>query len=146
MPEGEDERLAALVQQPRDVAALVAPAPGGVNQGAGSFNKLTVDDAVKIKQNATLISGVSPIVSTKTQVIAGGTNWRTSINGVSTDYPTIRSWNTDAGEFFTDELADLGSKDAAMQTRGVWIIELSELDSLSHSEVARIKGSMPKSR
>jgi hypothetical protein len=33
-----------------------------------------------------------------------------------------------AGEFFTDELADLGSKDAAMQTRGVWIIELSELD------------------
>jgi predicted P-loop ATPase len=29
-----------------------------------------------------------------------------------------------AGEFFTDELADLGSKDAAMQTRGVWIIEL----------------------
>jgi hypothetical protein len=45
-----------------------------------------------------------------------------------------------AGEFFTDELADLGSKDAAMQTRGVWIIELSELDSLSHSEVARIKG------
>jgi predicted P-loop ATPase len=46
---------------------------------------------------------------------------------------------TIAGEFFTDELADLGSKDAAMQTRGVWIIELSELDSLGHAEVARIK-------
>ncbi len=30
-----------------------------------------------------------------------------------------------AGEFFTDGLADLGSKDAAMQTRGVWIIELT---------------------
>ena len=44
-----------------------------------------------------------------------------------------------AGEYFTDELADLGSKDAAMQTRGVWIIELSELDSLSHADVARIK-------
>jgi predicted P-loop ATPase len=49
-----------------------------------------------------------------------------------------------AGEFFTDELADLGSKDAAMQTRGVWIIELSELDSLSHSEVARIKAFMSR--
>jgi len=44
-----------------------------------------------------------------------------------------------AGVYFTDELADLGSKDAAMQTRGVWIIELSELDSLSHADVARIK-------
>ena len=49
-----------------------------------------------------------------------------------------------AGDYFTDELADLGSKDAAMQTRGVWIIELSELDSLSHSEVARIKAFMSR--
>jgi len=49
-----------------------------------------------------------------------------------------------AGEYFTDELADLGSKDAAMQTRGVWIIELSELYSLSHSEVARIKAFMSR--
>ena len=45
---------------------------------------------------------------------------------------------TIAGEYFTDELADLGSKDAAVQTRGVWIIELSELDNLSHAELARI--------
>jgi len=49
-----------------------------------------------------------------------------------------------AGEYFTDELADLGSKDAAMQTRGAWIIELSELDRLSHSEVARIKAFMSR--
>ncbi len=49
-----------------------------------------------------------------------------------------------AGEYFTDELADLGTKDAAMQTRGVWIIELSEIDSLSHSEVARIKAFMSR--
>ena len=51
---------------------------------------------------------------------------------------------TIAGEYFTDELADLGSKDAVMQTRGVWIIELSELDSLSHAEVARIKAFMSR--
>jgi len=51
---------------------------------------------------------------------------------------------TVAGEYFTDELADLGSKDAAMQTRGVWIIELSELDNLSHAEVARIKAFMSR--
>ena len=51
---------------------------------------------------------------------------------------------TVAGEYFTDELADLGSKDAAMQTRGAWIIELSELDSLSHSEVSRIKAFMSR--
>src|SRR5258705_5304726 len=37
--------------------------PGGVNQGAGSFNRLTVADADKLKQDGTLFSAVSPVVS-----------------------------------------------------------------------------------
>ena len=41
--------------------------------------------------------------------------------------------------WFSDELADLGAKDAAMQTRGVWGIEVSELDAMSRMEVSRIK-------
>jgi predicted P-loop ATPase len=49
-----------------------------------------------------------------------------------------------AGPYFTDELADLGSKDSALLTRGVWIIELSELDTLSRSEVSRIKAFMSR--
>jgi predicted P-loop ATPase len=50
-----------------------------------------------------------------------------------------------AGEYFTDELADLGSKDAALQIRGVWIVEISELDSLVRSEIASIKAFMSRS-
>ena len=49
-----------------------------------------------------------------------------------------------AGEYFTDELADLGSKDAALQIRGVWIVEISELDSLARSEIASIKAFMSR--
>jgi predicted P-loop ATPase len=41
--------------------------------------------------------------------------------------------------WFTDELADLGSKDASMQTRGVWGIEVSELDAMSRAEASKIK-------
>jgi putative DNA primase/helicase len=41
--------------------------------------------------------------------------------------------------WFTDEISDLGSKDAAMQVRGVWLIELAELDHLSRQEVSRVK-------
>ena len=41
--------------------------------------------------------------------------------------------------WFSDELADFGSKDAAMQTRGVWGIEISELDSMNRSEASRSK-------
>jgi predicted P-loop ATPase len=51
---------------------------------------------------------------------------------------------TIAGDWFTDEIAELGSKDAALQTRGVWIIEIAELDSMSKTEVSRIKSFMSR--
>lgn len=45
-----------------------------------------------------------------------------------------------AGEaWFTDELAEIGSKDAAQQMRGVWIVEIAELDAIGRAEVSRIK-------
>jgi predicted P-loop ATPase len=42
-------------------------------------------------------------------------------------------------EWFTDELAEIGSKDAAQQMRGVWVVEFAELDAISRAEVSRIK-------
>lgn len=41
--------------------------------------------------------------------------------------------------WFTDRLSDLGSKDAAMETRSVWIIEIAELDTMTRAEVGTIK-------
>jgi putative DNA primase/helicase len=41
--------------------------------------------------------------------------------------------------WFTDELAEIGSKDAAQQMRGVWIIEIAELDAIGRADVSRIK-------
>lgn len=42
-------------------------------------------------------------------------------------------------EWFTDELPELGSKDAAIHMQGVWIVEIAELDALGRAEVSRIK-------
>ncbi len=41
--------------------------------------------------------------------------------------------------WFTDEIPDLGSKDAAIQVAGVWCIELGELDALRRAEQSRLK-------
>jgi 5S rRNA maturation endonuclease (ribonuclease M5) len=49
-----------------------------------------------------------------------------------------------AGNWFTDEIAELGSKDAAMPTRGVWIIEIAEVDSMNKTEVGKVKGFMSR--
>ncbi len=73
---------------------------GGVSRGAGSFNRLSIDDYEKLEREGFLISGVSPVIFTRTQAIGGQGNWRTSINGVSTDYQLIRDWQTIYGRFF----------------------------------------------
>ena len=76
---------------------------GGASQGAQSFNRLTVDDVDAIKREATLLAGVSPVIVTRTQVVGGSGNWRAEVNGVSTDFFTIREWATTSGDLFTDE-------------------------------------------
>jgi putative ABC transport system permease protein len=96
---------------------IVMPGSGmasGVNQGAGTFNKLTVGDADMLKRDGTLFSAVTPVVSTRTQAITQQGNWRTSINGVSPDFTTIRSWNTSEGAFFGDDDVRSGRKVAVI--------------------------------
>lgn len=44
--------------------------------------------------------------------------------------------------WFTDQIPDLGSKEASIQTRGVWIIEIAELDSMRRVEVGKVKAFM----
>ena len=78
-------------------------AQGGASQGAGTFNRLKIEDADKIRREGTLLTAVSPVIVTRTQVIAGGGNWRTEVNGVSPDYLTIRNWSVASGDPFGAE-------------------------------------------
>jgi predicted P-loop ATPase len=41
--------------------------------------------------------------------------------------------------WFSDEIADLGSKDASMQVRAAWCIEIAELSAMARPEVERVK-------
>ena len=75
---------------------------GGVSQGAGTFNRITVDDAVKLKAEASTLAGVSPVVNARLVVIGPSGNWRTTINGVSADYFIIRDWDVSSGDIFTE--------------------------------------------
>jgi len=75
---------------------------GGVSQGAATFNRLTIQDAEKLKAEGSTLAAVSPSIQTRQVVIGPAGNWRTSINGVSPDYFTIRDWNVTSGDIFTD--------------------------------------------
>jgi putative ABC transport system permease protein len=81
---------------------------GGVSRGAGSFARLTLEDYEKLQREGTLFAGVSPVVRTFTQAIGGGTNWRTSVMGVSVDFFDIREWPLVSGSYF--DLNDVRSQ------------------------------------
>jgi putative ABC transport system permease protein len=79
-----------------------AATQGGVSQGAQTFNRLSLDDAEALWEQAAMVSGVSPVIVTRTQAIGGEGNWRTTVQGVSTDYAVIRDWSMSAGAFFSE--------------------------------------------
>jgi len=78
-----------------------ASTSGGARMFTGS-STLTPEDAEGIKAECPAVAYVSPTVRTAAQIVAGELNWGTSIQGASTDYPLIRSWNISQGTFFTD--------------------------------------------
>jgi len=73
----------------------------GVSQGAQAFPNLSLKDVDKIRAEAQLVSAVSPVIVSRTAVIGPSGNWRTQINGVDTDFQTIRDWQAASGDFFT---------------------------------------------
>src|SRR4051812_17294504 len=75
----------------------------GVSQGAQAFPNLSVKDVDKIRAEGQYVSAVSPVVVSRAQVIGAAGNWRTAINGVDTDYQTIRDWPAASGDFFSPD-------------------------------------------
>jgi putative ABC transport system permease protein len=73
----------------------------GVRGGAGSLATLTMEDVEKLERESALLKSVSPVIRVSKQVIAGGENWQTSVEGVSPDYGDIRDWHVEEGTFFS---------------------------------------------
>jgi putative ABC transport system permease protein len=89
-------------------------AQGGVSRGAGSMNSLKVEDANKIRRESLLVSAVSPVVMTFTQVVGPQGNWRSPVLGVSVEYPIIRDWPTETGTFFDQREQNAKAKVAVL--------------------------------
>jgi putative ABC transport system permease protein len=78
---------------------------GGVSRGAGTFNRLTIIDVEKLRRESNLLTAVSPVMTGYGQIIGGNGNWRSRIEGVSTQYQQIRNLEFESGHWFNE--ADL---------------------------------------
>jgi len=85
---------------------LVIVIPGnvtlnGVRTGTGAASTLTPDDGLAIAK-LPHVAAVSPSVVVRTQVVANGNNWFTSVAGVAPTFTYIREWDMASGTFFND--------------------------------------------
>ena len=87
---------------------LITVTPGNLTEaglrGAGAqAQNLTTDDMRSIQ--AQLGSSIAAIHAEqgagRWQVTAAGQNWNTNVNGVTEDYPTVRDWKLQSGDFFS---------------------------------------------
>ncbi|MDE2079470.1 MAG: ABC transporter permease [Patescibacteria group bacterium] len=75
----------------------------GVSAGRGSAKSLTDADAQAIAAQVQNVSAVTEEVSGRYQVTAVGTNTNTTVDGVTSSYPTVRNLQIDDGQFISDQ-------------------------------------------
>jgi len=73
---------------------------GGVRLGAQTGQGLTEEDALAIAREVPEVQVAAPSSRTGAQVVAGNTNWSTSIFGTTNDYLEAREWLLESGRAF----------------------------------------------
>jgi putative ABC transport system permease protein len=77
---------------------------GGVRSGTGQTNRntLTVEDIEAIRREIPSVSMATPTVNARSQLIFQNQNWNSQVQGVNEQFPQIRKWEVQSGEFFTE--------------------------------------------
>ncbi len=73
---------------------------GGVHLGAGAANTLTDEDVAAIERECPSVAAASPIVRSSAQIVFSDQNWYTQVQGTNQEFPQIRDWPVQDGEFF----------------------------------------------
>jgi len=82
----------------------------GAHGGAGSATSLTVADAEAIARDCPSVAGVAYIKRQNMQVIMGGQNWSTQIQGINRNYFQVRNWPLASGRTFTKQEEDTAAR------------------------------------
>lgn len=87
---------------------------GGISQGAGSSQTLTINDADAIKGQISNVKAVAPAVMGRYQLTAKGNNTNTEVIGTIEDYMTTRNVKMNIGSFFSQQQINSSAKVAVL--------------------------------
>mgnify|MGYP006143675729 FL=1 len=100
---GATERVQAQMQALGSNIMLITPGSvtsGGVRLGAQAGQGLTEEDALAIALEIPEVQVAAPSSRTSAQLVAGNTNWASSVFGTTNDYLIARDWPLAAGRPF----------------------------------------------
>ena len=66
------------------------------------MESLSMADVQRLRENASSLSVVSPMIRSQEQVVVGNSNWYTSVSGVDPQFLDIRNWKISSGRVFND--------------------------------------------
>uniref|UniRef100_UPI00404B6057 ABC transporter permease n=1 Tax=Flavobacterium sp. TaxID=239 RepID=UPI00404B6057 len=94
---------------------MITISPGSDDRGpargsGGDVQTLTLKDYEAIKEQANLLTYMTPVVNGGGQVINGSNNWPSTIYGVNPDYLKIKVVDLQSGSMFTDDDVKSASK------------------------------------
>jgi len=87
---------------------------GGISQGMGSSPRLKAKDVEALRAQVPGAQYLSASVSTRDQVVFGGQNWQTRVEGSDVEFPLIRFWTLEHGAFFTETDVNSAAKVAVL--------------------------------
>ena len=87
---------------------------GGISHGMGSSPRLKAADVDAIREQVAGAQYLTASVNTRDQVVGGGENWSTRIEGADVELPLIRFWDVEYGTFFTTTDVNAAAKVAVL--------------------------------
>ena len=87
---------------------------GGVSMGMGQSPRLKADDVDAIREQVPDAVYLAAGVRTRDQIVAEGQNWNTNIQGTDVEFPQIRFWGIEYGDFFTETHVQSAAKVAVL--------------------------------
>jgi putative ABC transport system permease protein len=114
---GTQARIVSSVESLGSNLMYISPGTttsSGVRSASGSATTLTLDDAKAIAEQVSNIVAVAPTTRAGLQVIAGSSNMRATITGVTPAYQEMLNLQTSDGDFITQDQYDGGMRVAVL--------------------------------
>ncbi len=87
---------------------------GGVRLGTGQSSGLTDDDARAIQREVGGVQVVAPSIRGAAQIVYGGANWGTTVQGVDLGWFDAREWDLASGRLFSGDEVTRGGQVAIL--------------------------------